>query len=177
MTRELRERLLILLAELVQAYTDLGLPEIVTTTVEPGPVTGAYCCACREDGEGEPCGHAYIRVVRIFMAGAFPNQSLDPTNCRSMAALVEMGVYRCSPSVDSQGNAPSPEDWTDVGELTLIDAETIYCVLVGHNPDWSNFPIVISDGEPIGPEGGCVGFRYQFYLDVVMDPTYTPVSP
>lgn len=49
---------------------------------------------------------AWVRLVRAFPASAaYPSQDTKPGSCAVvLAAVIELGVYRCMPVPDSRGN-------------------------------------------------------------------------
>src|SRR5690606_32948151 len=80
--RETWNRLNLLLDEVVEALDAACIP-VSSQSIEPGPPSWSNCC---DDG------HAYIRIVRMHMVDPFPSQSRNPTHCRNIGALVEVGV-------------------------------------------------------------------------------------
>lgn len=69
----------------------------------PGPQVTADWCDCKGRGK---CGMAWVRLVRAFPSSAsYPSQDTKPGSCAVVvAAVIELGVYRCLPGPDSQGN-------------------------------------------------------------------------
>lgn len=165
--RETWARMQTILDEVGDALADAGYP-VSITTVEPGPVAWDYCC-----GDG----HLYIRLVRVHPSNPFPQQSLEPRNCDLvMAAQIEVGVLRCAPTMDPQGNSPKPEEVTATADQIVADMSIVYSVLKSHVPVWANFPPVLDNWQPLGPEGGCAGGAWTAWIDVAICPP-TPTSP
>lgn len=171
--RETFNRMTDILDEVVEGLDLSGQP-VGSHSVEPASPAGLdYCCPSDNSDTG---GHAYIRIVRIQMSDPFPQQSTNPTNCRNMAALMEVGVLRCAQTMNEAGDTPSPEDLTALAELIVGDMSTMYSVLTGHTPDYANFPLVLDTYTPIDVEGGCAGGTWQFWADVAVCPP-VPSSP
>lgn len=67
-------------------------------------------CTCGKNG----CGQAWVRVDRIY---AYDTDVVTPARipaCGSpLAAVVEVGVFRCIPTVKGNGEAPSASALTD----------------------------------------------------------------
>lgn len=165
--RETWNRLNLLLDEVVEALDAACIP-VSSQSIEPGPPSWSNCC---DDG------HAYIRIVRMHMVDPFPSQSRNPTHCRNIGALVEVGVLRCAPTLDNQGNPPKPEQMTMSALEQTQDMSVIHSVLTSHNPAWSSNPVVLDTWVPLGPTGGCVGGAWQAWIDVAVCPPECPTSP
>lgn len=171
--RETWNRLNTILDEVVDALDIAGQP-VGGQTIEPASPAGLdYCCP---HDDSDTSGHAYIRIVRAHMVSPFPQQSLDPTNCRNIGVLVEVGVLRCAQTMDSTGAPPPPEEITALAEIVVADMSIMYCVLAGHTPDYANFPLVLDTYTSIEVEGGCAGGVWQFWMDVSVQPP-VPTSP
>lgn len=165
--------MVVILDELVDALDLAGQP-VSSQTIEPASPAGLdYCCPHDDQSTG---GHAYIRIVRMHMSTAFPQQSLDPTPCRQPAALMEVGVLRCAQTLNEAGDAPPPESITGLAQLVVGDMSVMYSVLAGHTPDYALHPLSLDTYTPIEVEGGCAGGVWQFWADVAICPP-TPTSP
>lgn len=158
--RDLNSRLELLLELTSAAASGCGVP-VGYTVVETGDFAWDDCC---DDG------YAYIKVDRIQPTMNFPQPTLVPANCRhELSVQVELGILRCYPNFDSTGETgPSPETRTAHSLAVNRDAAIIYNVLTAHNPDWSNYPITIDTWRPAGPQGGCGGGAWFFYLDACL---------
>jgi hypothetical protein len=171
--RETFNRLTTILAEVVEGLDDYGQP-VGSDTIEPASPAGLdHCCPNDDSDTG---GHAYIRIVRAHMVNPFPQQTLDPTMCRNIGALVEVGVLRCAPTLDEAGNPPPDADITALAELVTADMSIMYTVLAAHVPDYALYPLVLDTYSPIEVEGGCAGGTWQFWMDVAVCPP-VPTSP
>lgn len=158
--REEWNRLTTLLDAAAVAVSGCGVPVGRVGAVH-GAVVWDECCE----------GFLFIRVVNTSLTTAFPQASQVPTNCSStLATLVELGILRCAPVLDNNGLAPSAQAQSDFAREMIRDKSILYDVLMSHNPDWSNFPIVITSWTPLDIEGGCGGGAWQFYIDVALCP-------
>lgn len=71
---------------------------------------------------------------------------------------IGMGIVRCAATVDSRGNAPTPEAMTADTALQNFDAEILAGVLACY-PNVS-----LTRWNPSGPQGGCVGGEWTAQL-------------
>lgn len=137
-----------------QADASVGLAHLA-----PGAeVAWDNCC--------EGGGQLYVRVLQQYPSGRpFPSQDLTASSCAPAmrAALCAVGVIRCAHTLDSDGRPPTAEEMTGDAEETLRDAEVLWKALVCDVK-----PVVLSlvmgAWTPLGPQGGCVGGEWQFYL-------------
>lgn len=171
--RETWNRLNTILDEVVEAL-DIAGQKVRSQTIEPASPAGLDHCCPNTDSDED--GHAYIRIVRAHVTSPFPQQSLQPTVCRDVGVLVEVGVLRCAQTMDATGAPPTPEEITELAQLVVADMSIMYCVLAGHTPDYANFPLAIDTYTPIEVEGGCAGGVWQFWMDVAVQPP-VPTSP
>lgn len=170
--RELPFRLVAILDDVVARLEDCGFP-VSARTIEPGEPAWSYCC---DDG------HAYIRVVRMHQVNPFPYQTLDVTPCPNHGALLAVGVLRCGPTLDMEGNAPDPDEVTSTGLQVAVDAGIVRETLAEHHPDHANYPLVVDTWSPLGPLGGCYGGEWTFWADIDLccpstSPGTSPGSP
>ena len=96
-------------------------------TLTPGLLAPADWCSC--SGRGEGCGMAWVRLDRLYPSGQrFPAQDPDTkTSCTSvLAAVLEVGVYRCQPAPGPQGVAPSPAEQTQAALIQSSDAMALH---------------------------------------------------
>lgn len=72
----------------------------------PGSLTPADWCSCR--GTTTSCGMAWARLDRIFPSSRFPQLDQSGTSCGApLAAVIELGVYRCLPAATERGEPPT----------------------------------------------------------------------
>lgn len=116
-------------------------------------------CCCRQQEDGTVCcGEAWVRAVSLYPSTNFPTPDSQAPLCTSglFAAVVELGVLRCAPSPDDQGNPPSVEDVEATARQVLVDSKAMRtaakCCFPSDQRD-----VLIGAWQPVGPEGGCVG--------------------
>lgn len=158
--REEWNRLTIILDAATVAVSGCGVP-VAKSGIVHGEVMWDECCE----------GYLFMRVVQTDLVEQFPQASQPVTRCtQSLASLVELGILRCAPMVDDNGNPPSDAEQQEFAYDTIVDKSILYNVLRNHNPDWANYPVVITSWVPLGPEGGCGGGAWQFWIDIVLCP-------
>jgi hypothetical protein len=76
--------------------------------VYPGQQTSADWCTCTKTIRGTPggCGMAWVRLVSVYPYDQFPTQAQRPTCATPLAAVIELGVFRCIPGLGPKGEAP-----------------------------------------------------------------------
>lgn len=96
-------------------------------TLMPGTLAPADWCSCNSSGQG--CGMAWVRLDRLFPSGErFPSpDATTKTSCTSvLAAVLEVGVYRCQPVTGPGGVPPSVADQTQAALIQADDAMAIH---------------------------------------------------
>ncbi|MFC1410406.1 hypothetical protein ACEZCY_14185 [Streptacidiphilus sp. N1-12] len=137
---------------------------VAVSTLVPGQAAIADYCAC---GDNTGSGEAWVRLVGITpVVGAGVGQKLAIPKCGSDVyynATLEMGVFRCAPTPDDQGNPPSAADLTDAAHRLMDDAAAMrraYCCLrdarkaAGYD---SELAIAPGAWTPHPSLGGCMG--------------------
>lgn len=156
--RELWSRLTTLLDAVSVAVSGCGAPVAYASVVHGTPVWDE-CCE----------GFLYVGVERTTPTDTFPGASTAPTNCDiDLAVTVSIGILRCAPVMDSNGNAPSADELTAFTKEMIRDKSIIYNVLVSHDPDWAHYPSVIDSWSPLEIQGGCGGGAWRFYIDAAL---------
>lgn len=156
--REEWSRLTTLLDTAAVAVSGCGVPTTRVGVVH-GDLVWDECCS----------GYLFTRVVRTTVGTSFPQPSQDPRNCPKIpTTLVELGILRCAPVIDDNGNPPSAEEQSDFAKAMIVDKSILYNVIINHKPSWASFPLVIENWVPLSIEGGCGGGAWQFYMDVVL---------
>lgn len=111
-------------------------------------------------------GQLYVRVVQQYPSGRpFPSQDLSANSCSPLmrVALCAVGVIRCAHTLDSDGRPPTAAEMTGDTKATLRDAEALWDTLVCEvKPEVPG--LIVGAWTPLGPQGGCVGGEWQFYL-------------
>jgi hypothetical protein len=92
-----------------------------------GQMVIADHCSC--DGDNR-CGQATVRVDRIYPYDAsLVTPSRTPTCANPLAAVVEVVVYRCIPTVHADGGAPTLLEQTDQTLGAVADAGAMYAAV------------------------------------------------
>lgn len=93
---------------------------VCSCTLVPGQRVPADFCTC--SGTGAGCGQAWVRLVRIFPYGTFPQQDIGLQKCTGpLAATIELGVYRCLPTTGNAGQPPTPVAQVEATRVQLGD--------------------------------------------------------
>lgn len=137
---------------LCSAISDRGLPEPCVCTVMPGlNVAFDYCTPCSAD----KCGMAWVRMGATYPSTVFPVPDTVPSGCRTLLAFeAEMGVARCAPVGDDQGNPPHPQLMAETAELQVSD---MMAMRAAAECCFGKEQFLLGQYAPFGPEGGCVG--------------------
>jgi hypothetical protein len=155
---ELSRQLTTLLDTAVVAVSGCGVPVNLYGIVH-GDVVWDDCCE----------GYLFVRVVRTNVVDTFPQPTQVPTDCvLKLATLVELGILRCAPMMDSNGNPPSVEAQTEFALDMIRDKSIIFNLIKNYNPDCANYPAVIDSWNPLPISGGCGGGAWQFFINVVL---------
>lgn len=141
--------------------TQCGCPSRAFVAV--GTVAWDSCC----DG-----GQLWVAVDRIFPYGQFPGPISGALNCAPpLAADIVIGILRCAPTLNDQGEAPTAEALSLSAAAVLEDAYTletgILCCLAEHA---RARPFVVGNQRPLGPTGGCVGMELRLTVALVDPP-------
>lgn len=142
-----------------------GTPACACTLI-PGVQAPADWCTCKGGGQG--CGMAWVRLDRLYpSAQRFPSQDVDTrTSCTSvLAAVLEVGVYRCQPVLGPQGQPPSVVEQTQAALVQADDAMAIHraiicCTAITSRPNLLGL-YTPRDG------GGCGGGAWQVTVQLV----------
>lgn len=160
--REVENRLVTILALIVEELACAGSP-VEVCTVEPGTQpNGEHACA----------GQAWIRIISGGMMDPFPNQTLDPGKCNRTGFLVGAGVMRgCLPTLDVNAQGPTPLEQTQMGIQQIRDMSVLISVVRNHFPletGGAKYRLVINSWDPIEPIGGVAGGELSFYMDAAV---------
>jgi hypothetical protein len=154
---------MVLLADcLCQQITDSGLPPVCFCGIIPGDaVILDYCTSC----DGDACGMAWVRLVSAGpligspMAVGAANTGVN-TCATLLVATIEVGIARCAPMPDDDGAPPTMADQLAAAELHAADMAAVMRAIVCC-PGLDQRNMLLLDWAPIGPEGGCLGGRWQ----------------
>lgn len=84
-------------------------------------------CSC--DG-ADQCGMAWVRLDRIYpYEGQVTQSARNPTCVSPLAAVVELGVYRCIPTTSSDGGAPTALQQTNQTLGQVADAGALFAAV------------------------------------------------
>lgn len=109
-------------------------------------------------------GLAYVRIARIFPSVAeFPVEEATWTPCHPLAYGVEleMGVWRCEPSVPNPAvDVPSCEQWTNATQTQMNDWDAMTraaCCFKDSPLLMPGDPVFEGIWAPLNSGGGCTG--------------------
>ncbi len=134
-------------------------PQLCQCTVLPGELVSIdYCTEC----SGGVCGQGWVRLESAFPSTVFPMQDTDATLGRScgkvLAITVELGMVRCAPVGDAQGNPPSTDQWEAASIQQMTDMAAMRTAIQCCFPHELT---VLGAYTPVGPAGGCVGGHWS----------------
>jgi hypothetical protein len=104
----------------------------------------------------ECCGILAAAPARTFKTVNFPQAVSDVTNCDSSLLAVDIVVIllRCMPSIDAQGNMPTPAEIGAASAAIANDAAIIMNAMMAPMPEgWERANL---EQTFEGAEGGCV---------------------
>lgn len=107
----------------------LGGPVDCRCNLIPGTTAVADACSCKGRDD---CGMAWVRLVRMYPSGdRFPAQDTSVKNsCTAVvAAVLEVGVYRCQPvgtTTNKTYAPPSPAALTQASLIQNDDALALH---------------------------------------------------
>lgn len=147
-----------LLHALTQELESCGGGPAGVSLIAPGGAPPPADWVCLEDDDGQRTeGMAWVRVNRRYPSGNFPGQATSPRACTGTAAEMELGVYRCAATIDSDGVPPDPADVT--ADALKIDADSYAITAAIARMKW---PYVLGGWTVLGPTGGVVGGAQTF---------------
>jgi hypothetical protein len=130
--------------------------------VASGTVAWDSCC----DG-----GQLWVGVDRIYAYGTFPAPAGIVTCSPPLATDIVIGVLRCAPTINDQGEAPSAAALSASSAQVYEDAYAVTNgVLCCLTPTARQRPFVMGNQRPIGPQGGCVGTELRLTVALVDPP-------
>jgi len=131
--------------------------------VSAGAVAHDDCCACD--------GQLWVGVERVFAYDRFPAPAGMLTCLPPLAADIVIGVIRCAPTVDDNGNPPTVDALNASSAQVYEDAYAVMNgVLCCLAPTSKARPAVIGNQRPVGPAGGCVGTELRLTVALVDPP-------
>ena len=131
----------------------------------PGQLMPMDFCNC--GSEAEPCGQAFVQLDSLFPSTRLPAQVNDHTSCNAPLAMeVKVGVYRCLPGLDGEGNPPDESQQLEAQRIAGGDMWAAYramhCCLNQHR----RMDALIGRFQPLGPAGDCGGGYWRMWMRV-----------
>lgn len=143
-----------------QALEDLGAGATCWCGVYPGEnVEWNYCGSDECD---DACGMAYVRLVRAFPSVSFPIEDVAAACKGPLAYELEVGVLRCFPGVDENGELPEAEIVTEAALLMNDDQRALRIAMMCCESPVSE--TALSEWNPVGPSGVCHGGFWKLYV-------------
>lgn len=146
---------LTLLAEcLCRELAEAGRPETCFCGVIGGAIAPLDFCGECDSGA---CGQAWVRLSSMSeVQFTVDTGGVGPSTCATpLEATVEVGVTRCAPTMDSEGNPPSMAEQLAAAEAQTADMmaalRAIRCCYDGEGE------MTVESWTPIGPDGICMG--------------------
>jgi hypothetical protein len=159
-----------LLVRLTQELLDCACSALEKTTcgcpsrafVSWGAVAWDRCC---DDGM------LWVGIDRVFAYERFPAPAGVVTCQPPLAADLVIGVLRCAPVVNDQGEAPSVEKLMLSSAQNEEDAYVlmngVLCCLAEAG---KMRPFVVGNQRPLGPAGGCIGSELRLTVALTDPP-------
>jgi hypothetical protein len=130
--------------------------------VSVGVVAFDHCC-----DEGQ----LWVGIDRIYAYGQFPAPAGVTTCAPPLAADLTIGILRCAPTMNDQGEPPSVEalsrSATQIYEDAYAVINGVMCCLAPHA---RARPFVIGNQRSLGPAGGCVGSELKLTVALTDPP-------
>ena len=144
-----------------------GKPCVVA--LQDGPSATADWCSC--GGQGGGCGMGWVRLDRLYPSSAgFPAQDTKPGSCTSvLAAVVEVGAFRCAPTTDHRGAPPTVAQQAQGALEVASDASALACTYRS-TPEVTDRPSVLGLWTPRF-SGDCHGGAMLATVQLVPRPT------
>lgn len=132
------------------------LPEetpVGTISLTPGStVAWDDCCA----------GQVWVRVLSITPVASAPACGID-----SLRVEAAVGIVRCWQGLDDSGRPPTADEMTADAQQMLGDADLLLKSLLSWSPPTGARRPLLGRGTPLGPEGYCGGFEWNFTVQVL----------
>lgn len=149
-------------SRLLTALTELSV--CLCAQVEAAPVAPlCFCGLVPGDGVAydyssecaDACGMGWVRLTTGYPSSQVGQVNTNLRNCSAVLGFeVEVGIIRCAPMPNDQGEPPSPEEMALATQAQIADMllmrQAINCCRDSNN-------YVLGAYTPVGPEGGVVG--------------------
>lgn len=115
-----------------------------------------YCSPCEDS-----CGMAWVRMTTALSTTSIASSPFATgagaggSGCGVLEASVEVGIARCAPGPDSDGNFPTMADQLAAVELNMADAAAALRAIKCCFTNSRDYTVV--NWLPFGPTGGCLG--------------------
>ena len=151
----------------------LALDDLVTCMCAEVTASGGPLCWCGlwqgetvswdycEECSGGACGMGWVRLVTVFPYQEFPVPAVVARCTLPLAYQIELGVVRCMPTADTDGNLPPPAAIAEAANIALLDAQAMHRAMVCCSP-----PVIPELYTATGPQGGCGGGAWTGYLSL-----------
>lgn len=121
-----------------------------------------YCQPCSDGGK---CGMAWVRATSLghddFVLGRERLRRKSSACATPLFVTLEVGVARCAPTLDEQGDLPSMAEQFDAAQGQTLDMlaalKAVRCYDSITNYDLHTW-------TPMGPEGGCLGGTWSLNI-------------
>ena len=145
-----------LLAQVVHEAEHCGAGPLCTAAVFPGvEVPWDYAGDC-----GSTCGFAYVRLMTSFPYDVFPQPAFAASCINPPAHQLAVGIIRCLPVMEDDGDPPSPDDISANALDRFKDQRAIRSAIIKVQPRGS----MLGAWQPLGPLGGNVGGEWNVYV-------------
>lgn len=126
------------------------------------PGASVQWLVCDECESGDACGMGYVRPGTVAPYEVFPFAIVDINCVKPLAYELEVGVLRCFPTFDDDGNGPDPDVATAAACGLLQDQWALYQAIMCCT---SLQVKALSAWQPVGPVGNCVGGFWTVYVE------------
>ena len=119
------------------------------------PGVGPSLDFCQEGCDGGCPGEAWVRLLRAFPSQNFPAQDAAASCVTLLGFEVEVGVGRCLPTGDDNGNPPDDQEVFQTARLQLADMAAMRRAIICCFGD-TDREYVMGNFEPSLGAGGCL---------------------
>jgi hypothetical protein len=145
------------LREMVAQVEMCGAGPVCTAAIFPGEeVAWDYCGECASDH----CGFVYIKLTQGYPSTTFPAPALDLSCAAPLAFQVDLGIVRCLPVMDDDGDPPDPDELS-ASALSMMDDMFAIKHAIAQVADKVH---ILGNWVPQGPVGGCVGGYWTLFV-------------
>lgn len=128
------------------------------------PGVGPALDFCDAGCDGGCPGEGWTRLVRAFPSTSFPTQEGAATCFTRLAYELEVGVARCLPSGDRQGQPPDPQAIFETARLQLADMAAMRRAIQCCFGSVQDRDYALGAFEPTFGNGGCLISTWQLVV-------------